>query len=261
MSSLALSKQDIAVISQYIDQHSNAWYPQLAHIDQTVKPLVFYSTSEQYMGTEENGWPVPEYRSLKYFKNQILTDRRKYYGAQDTAASKILGAAMRVFDDAEKNIESLSSFFILLEGVFDYTGLQTQTVYNHYHPARGNNPGCPVSTYLMLSQQFVPVQEKFEYADFNEIGVDPPRLYNMTDQEQAETINHYCNLPELRWQTREMPDQQGQALRIDFNAHRYAHNVSPLTENIWVMFVFNDVKFKPGRELDQNQMRFVTTQL
>lgn len=261
MSSLTLSKQDISAISQYIDQHSNAWYPQLAHIEQTVKPLVFYSTSEQYTGTTENNWPVPEYRSLKFFKNQILSDRKKYYSDQDTAARKILGAAMRVFDDAEKNIESLSSFFILLEGVFDYTGLKTQTVYNHYHPSRGNNSDCPVSTYLMLTNQSVPVQEKFEYADFNEIGIDPPKLYNMTGLEQAETINHYCNLPELNWKTKDMPSQEGSVMRIDFNAHRYAHNVSPLTENIWVIFVFNDVKFKPGHELDQTEMRFVTTQL
>lgn len=261
MNSLALSKQDIFAISQYIDQHSNDWYPQLAHIDQTIKPLVFYSTSEQYTGFEDHGWPVPEYRSLKYFRNQILSDRKKYYGAHDSAASKILGTAMRVFDDADKNIESLSSFFILLEGVFDYTGLKTQTVYNHYHPARGNNPGCPVSTYLMLSQEFVPVQEKFRYADFNEIGIDPPRLYNLTAEQQAATINHYCNLADLRWQTQDMPNQQGGIMRIDFNAHRYAHNVSPLTENIWLMFVFNDVKFKPGRELDQTEMRFVTTQI
>lgn len=259
--SLLITKEDIVTISQYIDRYSNTWYPQLSHIDQMVKPLVFYSTSEQYTGTEENGWPVPEYRSLKYFKTQILADRKQYYGPDDAAAHKILSAALRVFNDAEKNIESLSSFFILLEGVFDYTGLKTQTVYNHYHPARGNNPGCSVSTYLMLSNQFVPTQEQFRYADFNEIGVDPPRLYNKSDQDQADIINHYCNLPGLNWHSKNMPEQQGEILRIDFNAHRYAHNVSPLTENIWAMFVFNDVKFKPGRELDQNEMRFITTQL
>lgn len=256
MTSLALEKTDVCAISQYIDRYTNQWYPQLNYIDHAVKPLVFYSTEEQYDGRVENGWPVPQYRSLQYFKEQILADRKKYYAANDVAAKKILSAAMRVFDDAEKHIQSLSSFFVLIEGIFDYTGLQTQTVYNHYHPARGNNPGCPVSSYLLLSKQFVPVEEKFEYADFSQIGVDPPRFYFISDQEQATLLNHYCNLPELQWQSHPLPTTQGSMLRIDFNAHRYAHNVSPLTENIWVMFVFNDVKFKTDNQLDANEMRF-----
>lgn len=254
---LELTKTDIKNIAHFLRNLPSKWYPQLDFIEDESKPLVFYSTGEDYSNKEvKNGWPVPVYRPPKYFYDRLQRDRDRIYGSDNVSVNKIFEHAHKVFEKAIPQIEKLSSFFILIEGEFDYTDLGTQVVYNHYHPSRGDNDFCRISTYSTLAQQVEEVREDFHYADFYKAGINPPKLYNMEPKKQADIIVDYCNRPELQWQSYPMPRSVDKTLRIDFDGHRYAHSVTPLTKNIWVICVFNDVFFKQQFELPAGGVRF-----
>jgi hypothetical protein len=257
MKKMHLTPIDIKQIGTYVNKFSDVFYPQLAHIDAAVKPMVFYSSIEKYTSKIENNVPVPEYFSIDFFRNQLFSDQGKYYNCKDSSVIKILKFANEVFDDAKKYIDCASSFFILIEGKLQDSA--AERVYNHYHPARGTNQFCLVSTYISAGKHVTPTSEYFSYADFNKIGVSPPvaaDLATMTPKNIAETITHFSNLPDLEWRYIKFPEEHDEVLKIDFDAHRYAHNVTSLTENIWAIFVFNDVKYIGNNYPNSNGINF-----
>jgi len=155
----------------------------------------------------------------------------------------------KIWPTISEQIETFSTFNVQIEGSNPYCNINKKSMFLHYHPARLDTGKSMTATFISPMLKYAAATEVFHYADLQYHGRESKSMNTLfadckTKLDYAYAMYndwHRDNYKDLEWNDIAFPNNGTLALRFD--GSRYVHSVENISDNVYVVLVFNDVVF------------------
>lgn len=209
-------------------------YSHQQNISNEERPSIFYTIAEKRLTMDE----VIAQVSNDFHHNLPQSDFSK----------EIIEKVLRLLNKSKEKIHSLSSLFIAIESNWEsIDSSYTRTkFYNHYHPPRGNNSEISTLSYFEPLYLENDVKENFSYCNMTKLNISGKTAKYWIENNLNDIALDFENLTkqtrEEDWNLLEFPKTG--ILEVVFDSFNNLHNISNLSNNLFLTIVINDVDLK-----------------
>jgi hypothetical protein len=219
-----------------------------------------YGHSQNIKANEKGNifYQIPEKRiTPEQLQNMIRNEVPALLPQNHELSRRLIEQAVHLVEESKKSINTLSSFFFMIETNWKDVDCNTarDSFYTHYHPPRTDVNYLNTISYMKPVVVEQDVNESFNYVNLLENNANGKPYFVWSNPHQ-DLINEFASLADkmnsAKWT--KLNFHKKDTLEICFDSCNLLHNLKNISTNIFLVLVINDVEFK--EQLKPGQIRF-----